>query len=157
LKHFRNLVVLQALGPESKSLEATPEQIGTLVEQAKGIDAGRVFRICDQLSEMEDKLRHVLSVRTLIEMTLIRASRIATTATIEELMKAVRSLKSSGVADLPEIRIQSERLAAPAGASSAPAIVREPASDPVAPPPVQGNRRQRRVLAGDARQKELAA
>jgi hypothetical protein len=70
-------------------------------------------------------------------MTLIRASRIATTATIEELMKAVRSLKSSGVADLPEIRIQSERLAAPAGASSAPAIVREPASDPVAPPPVQ--------------------
>ena len=137
LKHFRNLVVLQALGPESKSLEATPEQIETLVEQAKGIDAGRVFRICDQLSEMEDKLRHVLSVRTLIEMTLIRASRIATTATIEELMKAVRSLKSSGVADLPEIRVQSERLAAPAGTSSAPATVREPASEPVAPPPVQ--------------------
>lgn len=137
LKHFRNLVVLQALGPESKSLEATPEQIETLVEQAKGIDAGRVFRICDQLSEMEDKLRHVLSVRTLIEMTLIRASRIATTATIEELMKAVRSLKSSGVADLPDIRIQSERLAAPLGSSPAPVIMREPASEPVAPPPVQ--------------------
>ena len=137
LKHFRNLVVLQALGPESKSLEATPEQIETLVEQAKGIDAGRVFRICDQLSEMEDKLRHVLSVRTLIEMMLIRASRIATTATIEELMKAVRSLKSSGTADLPEIRIQSERIAPPAGVTPAPVVVREVASEPVAPPPVQ--------------------
>ena len=93
LKHFRNLVVLQALGPDSKSLEATPDQVKTLVEQAKGIDPGRVFRICDQLAEMEDKLRYVLSVRTLIEMSLIRASRIATTATVEELMKAVRSLK----------------------------------------------------------------
>ena len=96
LQHFRNLVVLQALGPDSKSLEATPDQIKVLVEQAKGIDAGRVFRVCDQLAEMEDKLRYVLSVRTLIEMSLIRASRIATTATVEELMKAVRALKEGG-------------------------------------------------------------
>ncbi len=93
LKHFRNLVVLQALGPEAKSLEATAEQIRVLSEQCRGLDAGRVFRVCDQIAEMEDKLRHTLSVRTLIEMSLIRASRIATTATIEELMRAVRALK----------------------------------------------------------------
>ena len=93
LLHFRNLVVLQALGPNAKSLEATPDQVKALAEQAKGIDPGRVFRICDQLAEMEDKLRYVLSVRTLIEMSLIRASRLATTATVEELMKAVRGMK----------------------------------------------------------------
>ena len=107
LQHFRNLVVLQALGPNSKSLEATPDQIAVLTEQAKGIDPGRVFRICDQLAEMEDKLRYVLSVRTLIEMSLIRASRIATTATVDELMKAVRALKGAGSASdikLPEFR-----------------------------------------------------
>ena len=69
-----------------------------LSEQAKDVDPGRVFRICDQLAEMEDKLRYVLSVRTLIEMSLIRASRIATTATIEELMKAVKGMKN-GEAD----------------------------------------------------------
>ncbi len=96
LLHFRNLVVVQALGAQAKSLEATPEQIQTLAAQAQGIDAGRVFRICDQLAEMEDKLRYALSVRTLIEMSLIRASRIATTATVEELMKAVRALRSGG-------------------------------------------------------------
>ena len=96
LQHFRNLVVLQALGPESKSLEATAEQIKTLTEQCRGLDAGRVFRVCDQIAEMEDKLRYALSVRTLIEMSLIRASRIATTATIEELMRAVRALKEGG-------------------------------------------------------------
>ncbi|MGN0853888.1 MAG: DNA polymerase III subunit gamma/tau [Kiritimatiellia bacterium] len=100
LQHFRNLVVLQALGPESKSLEATPEQIKVLSRQAKDIDAGRVFRVCDQLAEMEDRLRYVLSVRTLIEMSLIRASRIATTATIEELMRAVRALKGEAGASV---------------------------------------------------------
>ena len=94
LQHFRNLVVLQALGPNAKSLEATPDQVKVLIEQAKDLDPGRVFRICDQLAEMEDKLRYVLSVRTLIEMSLIRASRIATTATIEELMKAVKGMRN---------------------------------------------------------------
>ena len=93
LQHFRNLVVLQALGPNAKSLEATPDQVKVLIEQAQGVDPGRVFRICDQLAELEDKLRYVLSVRTLIEMSLIRASRLATTATIDELLKVVKSMK----------------------------------------------------------------
>ena len=117
LSHFRNLVVLQALGPNSKSLEATPDQVKTLVAQAEGIDPGRVFRVCDQIAEMEDKLRYVLSVRTLIEMSLIRASRIATTATVEELMKAVRALKEGGVAG--------------------PAI--PPSPSPIPPPPATSN------------------
>ena len=126
LQHFRNLVVLQALGPESKSLEATPDQVKVLSEQAKGIDAGRVFRVCDQLAEMEDKLRYVLSVRTLIEMSLIRASRIATTATVEELMKAVRALKSGGAAPAPaaparEVAPRARAVPAPAPAPAKPA------------------------------------
>jgi DNA polymerase-3 subunit gamma/tau len=123
LAHFRNLVVLQALGPGSKSLEATPEQIATLSEQARGIDPGRVFRICDQLAEMEDKLRYALSVRTLIEMSLIRASRIASTATIEELMKAVKALREG----LPPPAL------APVAAATAPAAPAEPT--PAAPAP----------------------
>ena len=101
LQHFRNLVVLQALGPNAKSLEATPDQVKVLIGQAQGIDPGRVFRICDQLAELEDKLRYVLSVRTLIEMSLIRASRIATTATIDELLKAVKGMKKGEAASSP--------------------------------------------------------
>jgi len=96
LMHFRNLVVLQALGPASPSIEATPDQVKVLEAQAKGVDPGRIFRVCDQIAELEDKLRHVLSVRTLLEMTLLRAAKIATTATVEELMRAVEALKSSG-------------------------------------------------------------
>ena len=145
LKHFRNLVVVQALGPEAKSLEATPDQAKTLVEQAKGIDPGRVFRICDQLAEMEDKLRYVLSVRTLIEMSLIRASRIATTATVDELLKAVRAMKEGGAsAPMPASASASAPTPAPtakpapkwAGGGLPPMPEEEPAKPAVAPTPV---------------------
>lgn len=118
LAHFRNLAVLQALGPDAPSLAATPEQVKTLVEQAKGIDPGRVFRVCDQLAELEDSLRYALGARTLIELSLIRASRIATTATIEELMKAVRALKSSGAGSAPTA-VSAAPVAAPAAAVQA--------------------------------------
>ena len=96
LRHFRNLIVYQSLGGQTASLEATPDQIKTLAEQAKLCDASRIFRVADQLSAMEDKLRYALSVRTLIEMTLLRAARIATVASIEELMRAVRALAAQG-------------------------------------------------------------
>ena len=112
LQHFRNLLVYQTLGANAAGLEATPDQIKTLAEQAKLCDASRIFRVADQLATMEDKLRYVLSVRTLIEMTLIRASRIATVASIEELMRAVRNLR--GPVDAPAAA--SPRLAAPAAA-----------------------------------------
>ena len=115
LMHFRNLAVLQALGPNSKSLEATPDQVKVLIAQAQGVDPGRVFRICDQLAEMEDKLRYVLSVRTLIEMSLIRASRLATTATIEELMKAVKGMKGPVKEDtgIEDVRMPKEETKVP--------------------------------------------
>ena len=115
--YFRNMAVVQAVGPGARSLETTPEQIATIAEQAKSVPPSRVFGICDQLAEMEDRIRHVLSVRTLIEMTLIRASRIATTATIEELMKAVRALRD--------------------GASSVPAGIAPPAVPAEAPQPAR--------------------
>ena len=118
--HFRNIIVMQTLGANSKSLEATQEQIKTLEEHARLADPSRIFKICDQLAEMEDKLRYVLSVRTLIEMSLIRASRIATTASIEEIMRAIRALRSEVK---PETR-----------PTSAPAPVNAPAPAPTSAP-----------------------
>jgi DNA polymerase III subunit gamma/tau len=125
LQYFRNMVVVQALGENASSIAATSDQIKVLVEQSKLVDAGRVFRVCDQIAEMEDKLRYSLSVRTLIEMSLIRASRIATTATIEELMRAVKALKEGGAVTLPET------------AKSAAVEVPKPAPAPVAARPTR--------------------
>ena len=149
LGHFRNLVILQALGADAKSLEATPEQIEVLKKQAAGVDANRVFRICDQLAEMEDKLRYVLSVRTLIEMSLIRAGHIATTATVEELMRAVRALKGeSPAAAAPKAAV--EPVAEPPVAEPPPrkyaahhlpdaAELAAPPTPPAPPPPPPAN------------------
>ena len=96
MAHFRNLIVFQTLGAKASGLEATPDQVKTLSEQAKLCPPARIFKVTDLLADMEDKLRYVLSVRTFIEMTLLKASRVATVATIEELLKAVRELKASG-------------------------------------------------------------
>lgn len=127
LQHFRNLLVYQTLGTGENGLEATPDQIKTLAAQAKLCPPARIFRIADQLADMEDKLRHVLSVRTLIEMTLIRASRIATVASIEELLRAVRALKGPVAAPAP---------AAPAPPAAAPsAAAPAPSAAPSAAPP----------------------
>ena len=166
LRHFRNLVVVQALGPNAKSLEATPDQIKVLAAQAQAVDPGRLFRICDQLADAEDKLRYVLSVRTLIEMTLIRASRIATTATVEELMKAVRELKATG--DVGSLR--SARSAAPTEVAVAPAAApvasakmprEEPpapaAAAPAAPPPRPAKRVSRSDILNDKKLNDVLA
>ena len=96
MAHFRNLIVFQTLGAKASGLEATPDQVKTLSEQAKLCPSARIFKVTDLLADMEDKLRYVLSVRTFIEMTLLKASRVATVATIEELLKAVRELRASG-------------------------------------------------------------
>ncbi|MBR4354002.1 MAG: DNA polymerase III subunit gamma/tau [Kiritimatiellae bacterium] len=134
--HFRNLIVVQALGPETKSLAATPEQIKVLCVQAQGTAPGRLFRICDQLADMEDKLRHVLSVRTLMEMTLIRCSRIASTATIEEVLKLVKEMKDNPDVELPEPKA----FAAPA-VQAAPEPEPAPAPAPAPMKTVEGERR----------------
>ena len=140
LQHFRNLVVVQALGPNAKSLTATPEQVKTLVEQARKVDAGRVFRVCDQIAEMEDRLRYVLSVRTLMEMSLIRASRIATTATVEELMKAVRELRENPSEASVQVTVPPPpppaEPAKPAAPPPPPAAPRPAAAPPPPPAPV---------------------
>ena len=173
LRHFRNLVVVQALGPNAKSLEATPDQVKVLAAQAQAVDPGRLFRICDQLADAEDKLRYVLSVRTLIEMTLIRASRIATTATVEELMKAVRELKATGdVGSLRSARsaAPTEVAVAPAAPAAAPAkMPREeppapaaaapaaPAPAPAAPPPRPAKRVSRSDILNDKKLNDVLA
>ena len=118
LTHFRNLLVLQALGPDSPALAATPDQIRVLSEQAKGIDQQRVFKVCDQIAAMEEKLRHALSVRTLMEMTLIKASHVATTATLDEPLKKVGELKASR----------------PAAVASVPPVPSVPTPSPTSPP-----------------------
>ena len=130
MQHFRNLLVCQTLGGNAAGIEATPDQIKTLQEQAKLCPASRLFRVADQLAEMQDKLRYVLSVRTLIEMTLLRAARVATVASIEEVLRAVRELAGSVAGQNPATPTTGAQSTPQSPASSA-----GRAQSPSAPPP----------------------
>ncbi len=94
MEHFRHLLVYLYVGEAMSTLDATPEQIRALSGQAALADAVRVHQIADQLAEMEGRLRFALSVRTLIEMTLIRCARIATAVSLEEVLSRLNALRS---------------------------------------------------------------
>ena len=152
--HFRNLVVWQALGDKAgDTLEITSDQRKTLEEQARLCDSSRIFRIADKLAEMEDKLRYVLSVRTLIEMTLLRAGRIASVASIEELMKAVRELKAGGVVQTAPIAADIPRENKSAATASAAPARRNPVEEakPAAPETAQIPSLDRQAILDDPR------
>jgi DNA polymerase-3 subunit gamma/tau len=96
MEHFRNLLIYQYVGGERmESLDATPEQIKTLAQQADLADSTRVTQIADQLAEMEGRLRYALSVRTLIEMTLIRCARVAQAVSLEDILKRLHAIRTS--------------------------------------------------------------
>ncbi len=95
MEHFRNLLIYQYVGENMANLDATPEQIHTLAAQAALADSMRVLKIADQLSEMEGRLRYALSVRTLIEMTLIRCARISCAVSLEEVLKRLNAIRAS--------------------------------------------------------------
>ena len=98
MEHFRNLLIYQHIGDKMSTLDATLEQVGVYAEQAKLADANRVLQITDQLGEMEGRLRYALSVRTLIELSLIRCARIATSVPLDAILKRLNELRASGAA-----------------------------------------------------------
>jgi len=95
MEHFRNLLIYQYVGENMATLDATPEQIRTLAAQAALADSSRVLQIADQLAEMEGRLRYALSVRTLIEMTLVRCARIARAASLDDVLRRLNALRTA--------------------------------------------------------------
>ena len=95
MEHFRNLLIYQHVGEQMANLDATPEQIRALAGQASLADPNRVLQIADQLGEMEGRLRYALSVRTLIEMSLIRCARVARAVTLEDVLKRLTAIRTS--------------------------------------------------------------
>ena len=112
MEHFRNLLIYQYVGENMANLDATPEQIRSLAGQAALAEPSRVLQIADQLAEVEGRLRFALSVRTLIEMSLIRCARVARAVSLEEVLKRLNALRT---AEPPPAA------AAPAPAAKAPA------------------------------------
>jgi len=111
LEHFRNLLIVLHAQGNLDAFDLAETQIKSLKKQAGSTSSGRVLRIIDILIEADSRMRYALSKRTMLETALIRSSRAATVATVDELMQQVAALKSGVPADDP----------APAAVKEAPA------------------------------------
>ena len=98
LDHFRNLLIVMHAGKDIGTFDIPATQVDLLKQQAEKTSDGRLLRIIDMLIEADGRMRYALSKRTLLEAALIRASRAATVATVDELMKQIAALKKNGPA-----------------------------------------------------------
>ncbi len=98
LGHVRNLLVYETIGASAAAaaLDATPEQLRVLQAQAALADPSRLLRVAEQLVAAEESLRHTLSVRTRLEIALVRCSRAATVVTIDEIVRQLNALRQAG-------------------------------------------------------------
>jgi DNA polymerase-3 subunit gamma/tau len=100
LDHFRNLLIVMHAGKNIELFDIPAAQIEMLKQQAETTSDDRILRVIDLLIEADGRMRYALSKRTLLEAALIRASRAATVATIDELMQQVAALKKNGPAQI---------------------------------------------------------
>ncbi len=108
LEHFRNLIVRQQLGDDAGTiLDVTPEQLKALDNEAGLTDTARVLRIAEHFADLEGRIRYALSRRTIFETVFLRCCRAATTVTLDQLVKLVRS-SGVGVRNSSEYGVQSK-------------------------------------------------
>ena len=101
MEYFRNLLVYLYIGKDMENMDATPDQILAYEAQSQLVNETRLQQIADQLAEVESKMRYALSVRTLLEMALIRCSRIATTVTLDEVLRRLNAIRTAAPAAAP--------------------------------------------------------
>ncbi len=133
LLHFRNLLVFCQTGAAFIAQEVTEEQLAVLQAQSQLTDAQRIAEITTLLSDMEGKLRSALSVRTLVEMTLIRCARAAKTVSLDELIRRMTALREHVLQRLAAGSPKGQPAAPAAQPSAAPitshTVIVEPLSD----------------------------
>ncbi|MEG1933768.1 MAG: DNA polymerase III subunit gamma/tau [Kiritimatiellia bacterium] len=125
LWHFRNLLVYQQAGAELAKQDVTAEQLEVLKTQSKMGTPARIIEITTLLSDMESKLRLALSVRTLVEMTLIRCARAAKTVSLDEVLRKLTELRTQTIQRLAVAAPQGSTTAAAASQEAAPLPSRE--------------------------------
>lgn len=134
MEYFRNLLVYLYIGKDMANMDATADQIKAFEKQAPMVNEHRLQQIAEQLSEAEGKMRYALSVRTLLEMTLIRCARLATTVTLDEILRKLNAIRTAAPATL-----SAEPASAAAVPAATPAARPAPAATPSVARPANAN------------------
>jgi DNA polymerase-3 subunit gamma/tau len=93
IEYFRNLLVLNCSRGQEGVLDVADAQLETLRKQAAEIDAERLLRVIEMLTETDNRMRYALSQRTLLEVAVIRCARAATVVSTRELVERLAQLK----------------------------------------------------------------
>ena len=101
LEHFRNLLIFACAEGETDSLDLTDAQLEAVKRHGENLEAARILRIVDILTDVEDRMRMAMSRRTLLETGLIRCARAATVVSIDELIRAVEAMQGGAPGAAP--------------------------------------------------------
>ncbi len=101
LEHFRNLLVASHAEEMLKDQDLPEQQIATLRNQAKIVDGSRLAEMVDVLIDVQSQLRYALSRRTTLEISLVKAARIVTTVSIDEVLQRLQQARQDVDASVP--------------------------------------------------------
>ncbi len=119
LDYFRNLLVV-VHAPEVLTAQEVPEQqLQMYREQAASVDAGRLTRMVEVIIQAQAQMKYSLSRRITLEMTLIRAARAASVATLDEVIAELRSAGGDLPVDAPSGPVAAKPPPAPEKKTSA--------------------------------------
>lgn len=117
LEWFRNLLVVSCAPEAAAALDIIDDQAVLLKAWAGKTQPDNLLRIADLLVHAENRIRYALSRKTLLETTLIRCSRAASTVSIDDLLVQIHALKgllTAGETGEAETAGKAVRTAAPA-------------------------------------------
>jgi DNA polymerase-3 subunit gamma/tau len=101
IAYWRDLMVARVSGEQAPDLSVSPQHRSTLVQQARALTLDTVLAGLDILSATKARLRDCAHARTLVEMALVRMSRLADLVPIAQVAQWVGQLRQEGAGGGP--------------------------------------------------------
>ena len=147
LQHLRNLLVFQISKGDTRLLEVSESEAGTLAEQSALVGSDGLTRVMEVLTQTESGLRDAASKRIYIEVALIKAIEARNAVSLDSVLKRLHELRDdagSGAAPAaPAVAAARVVTSTPPAARPAPAAAPAPApvrpsqtTDAAAPAPI---------------------
>ena len=114
VEHFRNLLIALNVDNIDDVMDVTPGQKKVIEAHAAQTDTAKLLRVMGVLTQALDKFRFALSQKTLLETALIKAARVATVVSLEEVLREINVLKGGLVSETKKKDEQPPVVEAPA-------------------------------------------
>ena len=102
VEHFRNILIALNVDDLSEVMEVTASQKEVIEAHSKLTETAKLLRVMGVLTQAADRLKFALSPKTLLETALIKAGRVATVVSLEDVLKEINALKGGAAAAEPK-------------------------------------------------------